>query len=382
MFGLEVQSTHRRNLHELILGKHGVELNSAIQEQVDNVSTHNTNLRTAAEKIIEAVPFTMRVEDVPAFCDIPFRSGVAEELREMQLSLGAARRYGEMAAARRFTTVAIPEIHEAAIHELFATTLESLSADAAEHVHLHAETLGSRGEQWLSEGIQFISPGDKQAPCPFCAQPLSGSELIEHYREYFGQEYGNLKQRISSIATELRRLHGSEAQIAFERAVSSNQEQLHFWKQFLTIDDSELKIEAESVTVAWSTVRDQLLTHVTRKQAAPLEEVALSKDALDSLSGYALHRDRVTKVSAAIEATNEAIQERIEQAAGADPDRIAIEIDTLRRAQVRYSDELTPLCNAYLQEAKDKAATEEKRDAAKKPLRTIARACFPPTKLA
>ena len=375
--GLEVQSTHRRNLHELILGEQGVDLNDAIQEQVDSITSHNAALRTAAEAIIEAVPFALRVEDVPAFCNTPLRPDVDAELQEHQLSLDAARRYGEMAAATRFTDVAIPELDGDGVDSLLGTSLDSLSTIAAERVHLHTQTLGIRSEQWLSDGIQFLSLDDQEPLCPFCAQPLSGSALIEHYREYFGQEYGDLKQRISMTATDLRLQHGSEAQIGFERTISTNQELTHFWNQFVSIDEDELQLEAEPITSAWSAARDEMLAHVSKKQAAPLEEMALSTDTHALLEAYEAHRARVMKASAAIQEANKAIQDRLDEAAGANPNQIAAEIDQLRRAQVRHSDALIPLCDAYLNEAKEKEITEAKRDAAKEALDDYRDTVFP-----
>lgn len=43
--GIEVQATHRKNLHELILGAQGVALSNALQGHIDKVEVHNVNLR-------------------------------------------------------------------------------------------------------------------------------------------------------------------------------------------------------------------------------------------------------------------------------------------------------------------------------------------------
>jgi len=49
--GLVVDSEHRQNLHELILGAPGVALNRTLQQAVEDVETHNRTLRAKGEAI-------------------------------------------------------------------------------------------------------------------------------------------------------------------------------------------------------------------------------------------------------------------------------------------------------------------------------------------
>lgn len=66
--GLSVDAEHRQNLHELVLGAQGVRLNRRLQELVQLIEEHNTELRNGAAAIPIGVRGTFTVDD---FCELP-----------------------------------------------------------------------------------------------------------------------------------------------------------------------------------------------------------------------------------------------------------------------------------------------------------------------
>jgi hypothetical protein len=63
--GIDIQTEHRQNLHELILGSQGVSLNAVLQTHVARVEEHNRELRFRADAIPAASRGTFSVD---AFC--------------------------------------------------------------------------------------------------------------------------------------------------------------------------------------------------------------------------------------------------------------------------------------------------------------------------
>lgn len=65
--GIEIETSHRQNLHELILGAKGVALSTALQGHVELVEQHNKDLRTKQDAIpaVARGPFS-----VDAFCGL------------------------------------------------------------------------------------------------------------------------------------------------------------------------------------------------------------------------------------------------------------------------------------------------------------------------
>jgi hypothetical protein len=121
---------------------------------------------------------------------------------------------------------------------LLARDLPQLSQLAADRVHAHLSTLGEGAEAWVAKGMQLAGSltgqsGDEgSAACPFCAQQLSGSEIISHYKAYFGDAYEALKGALGQTIDELDRFHGGDAQAAFERAIRTLLQRGQFWSRF------------------------------------------------------------------------------------------------------------------------------------------------------
>ena len=62
--GLDVASSHRQNLHELILGHRGVALNRILQSHVSRVTEHNTVIAAKSSEIPEQERFGLSVENI------------------------------------------------------------------------------------------------------------------------------------------------------------------------------------------------------------------------------------------------------------------------------------------------------------------------------
>jgi wobble nucleotide-excising tRNase len=54
---------------------------------------------------------------------------------------------------------------------------------AAQQVQDHLAGMGQGAEAWVESGVQRMQASGASA-CPFCAQDLRGSSLVDHYRAY------------------------------------------------------------------------------------------------------------------------------------------------------------------------------------------------------
>jgi hypothetical protein len=60
--------------------------------------------------------------------------------------------------------------------------------EATDKVQAHYQMIGEGGERWIADGVGRVPGGLENPagkPCPFCAQDLSGSSIVGHYRAYF-----------------------------------------------------------------------------------------------------------------------------------------------------------------------------------------------------
>lgn len=372
--GLVVESEHRKNLHELVLGAQGVALSRRIQELVRRVEEHNRALRDKGRAIPEIERHGLSVDE---FCALEARPQIEQEIQECERSLAAAREQEPIRNTPAFTTLSLPAFDRESIETILAEDLPSLDASAARRVQEHVATLGAGGEQWLSEGMSRLPESQPGAAgvCPFCAQDLSGSPVIAHYRAYFSEAYADLKSRIGEALQQLQRMHGGDVPAAFERAIRVAVERRQFWSQFC--DVPEIDLDTAEIVRCWSAARDALAASLRRKQVAPLEAMALEEPARRALAVYESHRQRIAALSDSLISANEAIGVVKEQAAGADSQAIERNLARLQAARSRHRPDISHLCDEYLAERAAKAQTEAERDRARTELDEYRTNVFP-----
>lgn len=173
--GMELETEHRQNLHELILGAQGVTLNAELQGHVDAVEQHNKNLKGLQETIPAAVRGRFTID---AFCAVDARADIDEAIQEAERGLAAAKSSEAVRTRPPFSAVDLPVFDMDALNGVLQRGLPELDAEAAARVQAHLRRLGAGGENWVAEGVPRIADDT----CPFCAQDLRASPVIAHYQ--------------------------------------------------------------------------------------------------------------------------------------------------------------------------------------------------------
>jgi wobble nucleotide-excising tRNase len=367
--GLSIEAGHRQNLHELILGGQGVTLGKAFQDFVAQIEEHNKALRTKGD----AIPTNARSSlDVEAFCTLEDRPSVGDEIQAAERLLAAAREQDAVRATGGFDPFELPSFDLEAHAVLLARDLVDLDTGAAGKVQAHLTSIGSGGEGWIAEGMRHIPAS---GACPFCAQDLSGSALVTHYRAYFSASYESVKRAIADALGQMKTEHGKAVPAAFERAVRVWAERRHFWANFCEVP--EVALDTAAVMRTWYTARDALRDLLLAKQGAPLEPREISAETRAAIANFETERARVASLSQTLQGTNATIKVVKEQAAAGSLAAIAADLARLRAIEARYTPEVVSHCDAYLGEKKAKADTEAKRNAARDALDTYRKTVFP-----
>ncbi len=228
--------------------------------------------------------------------------------------------------------------------------------------------------------MQRVSREGMDGACPFCAQDLKGSALIAHYRAYFSAAYRELKAEIAEALERIRRTHSGDVHAGFERAVRVAGERRAFWSRFS--DVLEIQVDTAHLVRTWNAARDAVMAALSAKQASPLERRSLDVQAREAIADFEALRQEVTRLSDALLATNDRIRAVQEQAAGANPETIARDLDRLRATRNRHAPEIAALCTAYLEEKKAKAQTERERAQARDELDEYRANAFPASQTA
>lgn len=373
--GIQIETAHRQNLHELILGAQGVALNATLQGHVAQIEEHNRALRTKEGALPAAARGTLSVD---AFCALPEDPDIDAGMAAAERNLSAARSADAIRQQAAFLPLALPAFDIAGINALLDRTLPDLQAEAAARVRAHLASLGKGGEAWVGDGMGRIagaSAGQEHEICPFCAQSLRGSQLIQHYQAYFSEGYEELKSAITRVGQGINTTHGGEAPAAFERSVRVAVQGVEFWRAF--IDVPAINVDTASIARAWFAARDAVLVVLRAKAEAPLEAMALSPETLTLVDAYEAQRTEIASLSAALQVCNASIAVVKERAAAANVATLAADLAHKQAVKARYSEPINTLCRDYLDEKAAKAATEGLRTQARDALDNYRQNVFP-----
>lgn len=354
--GIAIETAHKQNLHELILGARGVALNATMLGHVGRVEEHNRALRLKADAIPAAARGNLTVD---AFCALAANPAIDAKLEAAQRNLSAARSADAIRSRPAFVALSLPAFDPDALNTLLARALPALEANAAARVKTHLRRLGRDGETWVGEGMTRVAAASENQPgeiCPFCAQDLAASPLIRHYQAYFSNAYGELRNTINQTGKGINTTHGGDVPAAFERAVRVAVENREFWRSFTDVPD--IDVDTAAIVRAWGAARDAVLTILRAKAAAPLEAMELSPECLAAVTAYDEQRAAIGDLSAALLARNASIAIVKEKAAGANVATLSAELAKLSAVKARHEPAMATLCNDYLGEKAAKKATE------------------------
>jgi wobble nucleotide-excising tRNase len=370
--GLNVESEHRQNLHELVLGAQGVTLQRNLDDFTGKMSAHNTELRERGAKIPAAGM------GVDAFCALPATPDVDNAIKGVEQRIAAVREQDPIRNAPSFEPMSLPAFDLAGISAVLSRDLPALDAAAAERVREHVARLGAGGEGWLADGLRRLpappAPA-KGVPCPFCLQDLGPSSAIGHYRAYFSAEYGALKRAVADAATRMARTHSGDVPAAFERAVRVAVERRGFWARFA--DMPEIELDTAEIARAWKAARDAIAPLLEAKQASPLDKVAVPEPATAAVAAYEEQRTRVSALSERLQQANDTIRLVKERAATGGAAALDGDLARLRAAKARHTPEVEKLCASYLHEKSEKAKTAADQDKARGELDHYRTSVFP-----
>lgn len=366
--GIELETDHRQNLHELILGAQGVTLNAQLQQHVAAIEQHNKRLKT----LPDAIPAIARGRlSVDAFCALEARTFIDQAIEEAERGVAAAKAADSVRTHALFLPLSLPVFDVAALNKLLHRGLPNLEAEAAAQVQAHMRRLGENGEEWVADGVPRIV----NDTCPFCAQDLQGSPLIAHYQAYFSAAYIALKTAIVDQGKAISATHGGDMPAAFERAVRVMVQTHEFWSSFVPLP--VFGIDTAEVARAWKDAREKVLAIFRAKHLAPLDRMELPAETIETIDAYHLQRDIVLDIEATLLGCNAHIEQVRERAANANVANLEGELATLHSAKARHTPAIHAACQAYLDEKAAKLASEQNRDQARTALDRYRTTIFP-----
>jgi wobble nucleotide-excising tRNase len=325
-----VDSDHRRNLCELVLGRKAVEKVTRLA-QADNDGRAALAEMKTIEKELQLL--IKKPDTLETFLGLPNDPKIDEHIEKIRAELKQAQSKDAMLARAVPKAVALPTVDRNAITTLLEKSSDGIGADVAavvrEHINQH---LDNDGENWLAYGARQTGTDNK---CPFCGQDIAGSSLVATIRSYFSAEYRAYTELLSLEIQAIRDQLDTAAFPHIRAAFSAQVAVAAQWADEMPIDQSAIATTLTEAETVWKTAAGKLGAVVASKQAKPLEKMkpALAEEAL---AEYEPAVAMLVKVNDILSASGKKAQERKAALSKADTAEIEQRLRRLENQKVRF----------------------------------------------
>lgn len=270
---------HRRNLCELVLGRHAVAdvvKLAAATDASTNAASERKRLEGELRQLVKPV------HTLDEFVRLGEDPDIDKKLAAAVKALAEAR--SAEATAKRLVPSAVHAVavDRTLIDRMLTATNDQVGTDVATVVREHVEQhLDQQGEEWLSYGAVHTFDD----ACPFCGQDVSGVELVEAIRAYFGDQYRALVDSIQADIASLRVTLGSVALAGVRTEMASQIAIAASWGEQYTVDVVALNATLEHAEAEWKKAAASLKELIDRKVSAPLDAIS-PREADTVVAGY------------------------------------------------------------------------------------------------
>ena len=333
-----VDPDQRRNLCEFVIGRKAAEKITRLVHADNEGRTALTDLK-AIEKQLQLLikpPGTLET-----FLGLSSDSKIDENTEKVRVELKQTQSKDAIIARSVPKAVALPVIDRNAVVMVLEKNTDSIDAGVSaiirEHINQH---LDDNGENWLKYGVKHAGSDNK---CPFCAQDVTGSNLVAAIRSYFSAEYRTYTESLSLEIQALRNRLDSAAYSNIGKAFSVQVAVAAQWVDEMPIDQSAVAAILAEAEAAWKLGIGKLEALVAMKQAKPLDKMDPTS-ADETLTDYERAIAKLMEVNELLSASGEKAEKRKVALAKAATSEIELRLRRLENQKVRFE----PLANELI----------------------------------
>ncbi len=262
--GHNISPDHRKSLHQFVLGEESVKLQKSYDAATEAEKVARDQLAMVESKLRAIFP-NLTVAQVQA---IVKRDSVDDAISASTKKVAEAQLIDQTLKRLVPSTVTWTTLKLDTFWSILGQTLTNVSAEADKLVKEHLVSLhGDDSETWISAGMTHLL----DETCPFCAQSVSGLNLVEAYKSYFDAAYIELKEKAQKLVTTVQ---GLDHQSQIERIDGICKNNLVAKEQWKEIVDFDLpQFDLDSFQGKSNAVIASLLGLAVQKAAQPLEPI-------------------------------------------------------------------------------------------------------------
>lgn len=258
--GGTVNTDHRKNLLEFALGEAAV-----TARQAEEKATTESRLASEQEQVI-AGKLSGHHQGIGLiqFEKLPKIDGIDAKVADLQKRLSAASNVALIQARPTPKPVAEPGFNIDQFFDVLRLSLQNVHANAEELVNSHVLKIGGKNaESWLSQGRLLGNGND----CPFCDQDISKNELIKAYQTHFNHAYEELKTRVATLQSSVKKDASGTTIDAVTRNFDLAATQSNGWKDLVATE--EIVFDSQMTKKALEDFLEFMLALAERKLVSP-----------------------------------------------------------------------------------------------------------------
>jgi len=362
--GNTLSHDHKKRLHRFVIGEKGQDLSDRI-ERLDSISRNTANHIRQIEKDINR-----EIESdgltINEFLKLPKPEDLEKEIEEARAVVEGLKKASDIQEKDDLERPTLPEIPLDEIKAVLATTLDDISESAESKVSEHiSHCMDEGGEEWVETGLAYLQDDE----CPFCGQDLQGVDLIEAYRDYFSEEYANLKSSVADVLQQVKTdVLPQGGWRSVDSAVDKNQSRHEFWEQHIDASHQVPSELSEQVEEVWNALRGALVDLLEKKKSAPLDSIQIVQNTKEALDAYDSFRDRMDDYRGIVSDVNEKIEAFKSELRSGSVAEAKADLAHLEDCQTRHGDVGRDLCERLQLNRSRKETIEEAKDEAKEQL--------------
>lgn len=257
--GLEIQTSHKKNLFEVIFGQQGITLKMQIQSIKERIQNGNKTIKETSEKIELAIE---NAYTATVFTTIPIDADIANKISLKEAEIVTARNFQTIQSKGLLNEIQLLNLpfSISELKTILSKSIDNISETYLERFNEHKEHLNMDGtsEQWIKQGYETIQ-NDDDDDCPFCLRPLDDSiEIIKAYKQYFNEEYNTLLKQLKQQNLSISSFNLEAQFLEIENKITANLSLLEFWKTHIPNTPALVSIiqEKENFKVAFEAIKE------------------------------------------------------------------------------------------------------------------------------
>lgn len=255
-----VNTGHRKNLLQFALGEKAVAARLAEEKATADARKATDNAQNL-ERQLSGHHAGMALADFDKLCNV---ADADKQIEDLEKRIVAARSSALLLKRSVPTPVSVPGLVLGPFFEVLGTTIESVQNDAEAIVRAHVASLRKPGvEAWLSQGQEF----DQGVKCPYCSQSTEGVDLIKAYKSQFNAAYGELKNNVVALNSNISGFTNDSVVKKFAQNVANSTAVANAWSDHVSFPD--ILFDEVVALEKFTKLRESLLTLIDIKRENP-----------------------------------------------------------------------------------------------------------------